>query len=589
MMIHVSIAKNPNDTFSGRKPVVVFLAGSPLCCFWQKAIVEMMSLSSSWSIEAWCADQERRPAPVLDSLVHLSAQTLLDALSNATVVHPFCTAFNDATYGLPGCPAQGPLLHKDHLESFYDVIVTAIAISVPSFLAMGELWLRLFASLIAPVGVVHLLFLASKNTRTTTETTTTTTGTRKSDSHKNTIDRTRTAAPLWIKMITTASSIILLTDTLYVYEFGASVGAMLLLASLGLGSYTSTASSSQWRIWRLFCLASILVTALLIVQPDGTLQLGNAQDMPRNVPEGLYYDNETGSATSIVEHWAESTRTYDEASRTPWFPTGDSRTGLPFLLHKVGPVPWMRRWLPMASDGEVVALDIAFPRTNGADDDDGSHQFYHDASRPLYIVFHGLNGGSQEEYVRDFALARIREGSTVVVMVARGLMDLPIRGWNIFHGARWTDAFESIAAVRQAAGEDQFIAAVGYSMGAIILSNVMTHQPAVNAAVAISGGLDMRPSVDFARAMRLWQPLLVPELRDTFVVGKWGERVRERLTTAELKSLMRATHVTGVDKSAVVAYNGYRDILDYYADMSALGDIPVDEYDKDHFDPSRRM
>ena len=44
------------------------------------------------------------------------------------------------------------------------------------------------------------------------------------------------------------------------------------------------------------------------------------------------------------------------------------------------------------------------------------------------MVLHGLNGGSHEEYVRDLAIRRTAEGSTVVVMVARGLMDLPIRG-----------------------------------------------------------------------------------------------------------------------------------------------------------------
>ena len=40
---------------------------------------------------------------------------------------------------------------------------------------------------------------------------------------------------------------------------------------------------------------------------------------------------------------------------------------------------------------------------------------------------------------------------------------------------------------------------------------------------------------------------------------------------------MRATHITGIDASAVVEYNGFRDVVDYYEHMSALGDIPVEE------------
>ena len=70
----------------------------------------------------------------------------------------------------------------------------------------------------------------------------------------------------------------------------------------------------------------------------------------------------------------------------------------------------------------------------------------------------------------------------------------------------------------------------------------------------------MRFETDFYRAQRLWQPILASELRGAFVVGKWGERVRKRLTKEEMKSLMRATHVTEIDRTAVVAYNGFDDV-----------------------------
>lgn len=109
-------------------------------------------------------------------------------------------------------------------------------------------------------------------------------------------------------------------------------------------------------------------------------------------------------------------------------PTGDSRTGLPFLLNKVEEPTYIRVWLRVdqkaVDDFEAVALDIAFPLTG------------YDASQPVFLVLHGLNGGSSEEYVRDFVLRQIMRNSTVAVMVARGLMDTPIRGWNIFHGGK---------------------------------------------------------------------------------------------------------------------------------------------------------
>lgn len=82
----------------------------------------------------------------------------------------------------------------------------------------------------------------------------------------------------------------------------------------------------------------------------------------------------------------------------------------------------------------------------------------------------------------------------------------------------------------------------------------------LDAAVAIAGGLDMRFEEFFYRAQRLWQPMLATTLRDKFVVGKWGERVHKRLTKQQLKRLMRATHVTEIDETAVVVYNGFRDL-----------------------------
>ncbi len=88
-----------------------------------------------------------------------------------------------------------------------------------------------------------------------------------------------------------------------------------------------------------------------------------------------------------------------------------------------------------------------------------------DNGQTRYRILHGLDGGSQEEYVKDFAKLRTAQGSTVCVMVARGLMDLPVRGWDVFHGARWTDAHSAALALRAGLGESQLLAGVGFSMG----------------------------------------------------------------------------------------------------------------------------
>jgi predicted alpha/beta-fold hydrolase len=98
----------------------------------------------------------------------------------------------------------------------------------------------------------------------------------------------------------------------------------------------------------------------------------------------------------------------------------DARTGMQYLFGYVAVPPHFHRvWLP-TFDKEFVALDISFPPKVG-----------HDWQKPLYLVLHGLNGGSKEWYVIDFCHERNKEGSTLVVLIARGLEDTPIQGWAV--------------------------------------------------------------------------------------------------------------------------------------------------------------
>merc|ERR1712176_636552 len=208
---------------------------------------------------------------------------------------------------------------------------------------------------------------------------------------------------------------------------------------------------------------------------------------------------------------------------TSYLVNGDQRTGIPFIVNKVNEQEYVRAWVRNVYDGEYIALDVAFPYSN--DDEGGAKKkknFVHDINKPVYLILHGLNGGSHEEYVKDFVKRRRSEGSTVVVMIARGMMDTEIVGWNAFHGARTGDVDIAARALRRGLislanandikkNDRQVLAGVGYSMGAIILSNYVARSSkhcALDAAIAVSGGLDMRQNINFKRSMRLWQPML---------------------------------------------------------------------------------
>lgn len=506
-----------------------------------------MGNAPSWSIEEYCAQQVTEDWSSLAP----SSQDFFRTLALPSL-HPFCRdhAADFASYYLPNIPRQGPLQSQDHLESVWDILATVGSMVTPPLAAMGELWLRLFASLIAPLGMAFLL-------------------------HKEVFNKTGESPSFGerhlstICLLTVASSVVLLTDTLYVLEFGPHMGASFLFLTAILSWRACQRHGLARTRWGLLLLIS-LAAYLIYDTKSGSLTFGHP-DEKAEIDEGLYYDSSNALVNQVVENWPLVHRTYSYSNNaTPWMRTGDSRTGLLFLLNQVGAPTFHRVWAPV-SDGEVLALDISFPPTG------------HDPSQPLFLVLHGLNGGSQEEYVRDFTLRRThQDNSTVVVMVARGLMDTPVRGWNIFHGARWTDAHEISLLLRKALGPKQILAGVGYSMGAIILSNWVVNAGSdcvLDAAVAISGALDTRFQEYFVRAQRLWQPMLTKELRQTFLLGKWGERVRARLSKDVMKAMMRATHITNIDETAVVHYNGFRDVDHYYSTMSALGDVPMEEYE----------
>ena len=209
---------------------------------------------------------------------------------------------------------------------------------------------------------------------------------------------------------------------------------------------------------------------------------------------------------------------------------------MPYTLNCVPTKPEFHRvWMPTIDD-EHVALDISFPR-------DGGHNF----ENPLYLVLHGLNGGSAEGYVIDFCHERNKEGSTCVVLVARGLGGTPIQGWTMYHGARTSDVHSAASILRERVLQDgQTLGAVGYSLGAIVLNNYVKsygQQVALDVSVSISGALDCNFQSHFARSQRIWQSMIVAHMKDTFLYSKWGNRIVSRLGPKHFQSLMRAKDV----------------------------------------------
>ena len=508
-----------------------------------------------WSIDEYCSKQkdllihnadgypsvdaeDRYWSTLLGDNDHESSRKFLVDL-NLPTAHPFCIANSPARFGNDtSIPPMGALDFLEEIRTTgagngsgggfsLDALLTLWYWIAPALLAMGELWLRLFAGLLGPVGIGFLLYAS----------------TARGDKEQETKATRKTSLVI---LITVSSCLVLMTDTLYVLANGPTYGLALFVASLFL-------SFRMCRIHNLKATSLVLTTLVLLAahlvskSGDGSvtsIHFGDPVDEVR-LTEGLYFDSGNTLVTNIAKSWPTTFRIYDkDHGATTWMPTGDSRTGLPFIIHKHRPheLPiWTRVFLEVQDEqdpiSEFIALDISFPKKTG-----------HDPTKPIYFVLHGLSGGSMEEYIRDLTIRRNQEGSTVIVMIARGLMDTPIRGWNIFHGARTSDAQAAASVIKhRAVADGQILVGAGYSMGAIIIANYVASYGkdcALDAAVAVSGGLDMRYQEHFYRAQRLWQPMLAGTLRDEFLLGKFGHRVKEKLSPFEYLKILRATHIT---------------------------------------------
>mmetsp|Transcript_2561 Transcript_2561/g.3653 ORF Transcript_2561/g.3653 Transcript_2561/m.3653 type:complete len:622 (+) Transcript_2561:40-1905(+) len=502
------------------------------------------------------------------SQLHATARQFLEDL-NLSTVHPRC---NDAGI-FSGDEFYVPKLESLPEELFYEQtmgtankLITIWYQVAPPLCAMSELWLRLFAFVLAPAIALYFVTVELRGSAGTT-------------SNAKTSAKSKTDVDLdkkqewrhWIFLVVgLASSLVLTTDTFYVHNYGGrqhGASFFLLIAALTIRR------GYKFQFYNRHVFVSLVgitvLTAYLIAHSE---KVGDGPydhpgiDVPTIQP-GFYYSRNNALMMKVAEIWPEHKRTYDENNGTPYLPTGDARTGIPFLINSSQKQIYHRVWVQNKVDHEAVALDIKFPSSG-----------VHSTNKPIFFILHGLNGGSHEEYVREFVGRRTVEGHTCIVMVARGLMDTPVVGWNVFHGARITDVEVSAEAVSKAKGPNQLLAGVGYSMGAIIISNYVARSGSgchLDAAMAVSGGLDLREMLKSTRSARLWQPMLAQTLRDEFIITKFDNRFRHRLSKEEYLKLMRSYSVSEIDKYAIVAYNGFDDLVHYYSSMSVMGDIEL--------------
>ena len=281
-------------------------------------------------------------------------------------------------------------------------------------------------------------------------------------------------------------------------------------------------------------------------------------------------------STRRNEYLRDRVETAAKQHKPAGFPysNGDLRTLLPFLFYTIVANPYERYWLRVpasphpensaslraqgASDDEAIALDVLWPETLGS-------------KSVCYVALHGLNGGSSDAYVEDFARNAVSRGSAVCVMINRGLMRTPVRGSKaIFHGARNCDVGAAVDAFSRAVGRP--VALVGFSMGSIIAANfAVASSKNLLGAIAISGSLSCTMTLGpcGARSRRIWHPPLADNLLASF----FAPNIRKfRLKHLDEAKVWTASTVPDFDRAFGCPISGYPSLKAYYDDMGAAGD-----------------
>lgn len=356
-----------------------------------------MNTNSSFSIFDWCHDNHNHHSD--DGLLALSSQLFIKSIEGASYRHPFCMKYVDSNvngneYYIADIPKQGPIRNDDisyYGDTIYEKIQVRATMYLPELLALTELWLRLFAIYIIPMTISYLLYyIMTINTH-----------------HTNTFQSLSLNYMTYMSIITLLSCIVIMTDTMYILEYnGKQYGILLFMITnvllFAVLYYQSTSRditviinkqrlrNTIGKIQSFFVIlvvgcyyydSSILKQSKLIFNEQVT-----------HIKEGLYYDKSNLIISNAINnHWSKHNWDYDDENhshnitRTQWMITGDSRTGLPFLLNHVNIPKYTRIYLNMPHDNEVIALDIAFPKVGG-----------YNPYKPLYFILHGLNGGSSE-------------------------------------------------------------------------------------------------------------------------------------------------------------------------------------------------
>ncbi len=194
----------------------------------------------------------------------------------------------------------------------------------------------------------------------------------------------------------------------------------------------------------------------------------------------------------------------------------------------------------------------------------------HDA-RPIFVLFHGLEGSFDSPYANGLMHSFANQGWLSVVMHFRGCGPTPNKLARAYHSGEIYDARQFLELVNQRFPNRPKVA-VGISLGGNMLANYLAHfqdQALLNAATIVSAPLDLsacaqRIEMGFSKVYRRY---LLSSMKKNALNKIHLLEQSLGLTTQHVKTIQRLYQF---DDIITAPLHGFKDANDYYQQCSGL-------------------
>jgi predicted alpha/beta-fold hydrolase len=252
---------------------------------------------------------------------------------------------------------------------------------------------------------------------------------------------------------------------------------------------------------------------------------------------------------------------FTEYRPTPWILSGHLMTLFGALFRPLPSISFERILLTVDNTGGTIAVDWH------------SRPHHH---QPILLLLHGLTGGSDNAYIRWMILsASSKLNLCCVVAHARGCGQSKLTSPKSYCASSTDDVRASLKYIRSIVGEETPIFAIGYSLGAGILTKFLGeegNQCSLQGAIVCCASFDMHLSTN---KLEQWLNIRTYNRRLTNNLIGYLKQHEEHFSTLDsklnlnLNNAYQSKTLRDFDTHVIVPIFGFRDVEHYYTEASS--------------------